>query len=139
MTTLGREAMIERARGIAASFLDPAVAPGTIEGIKAGRMDGHVWVRIAIKALTASQGDVWLPIETLDVSKLAEGDEMLIHNNRGMFVGAWEPDWSREHGFHGGWWMISDGKDIERALRGGVPTHYRPLPDPPNTRETGEA
>jgi len=51
---------VERAREIAASFLDPTIAPDTIEALKAGRMDNHVWVRVALAALTGgvTQADV---------------------------------------------------------------------------------
>ena len=91
-----------------------------------------------IRALLASMPNAtgWRPIETLDWKGLADGEEMLIANDRGIFVGAWEADWSREHGFHGGWWMISDGKDPERALRGDIPTHWQPLPAPPGDLES---
>jgi hypothetical protein len=106
----------------------------------ASTMDEHEPNRIAfdVREALASMPTVvtgeqpgWQPIDTLDVSKLHADDEMLIHNDRGTFVGAWEPDWSIEHGFHGGWWMIGDGKDFERALRGDIPTHWQPLPEPP--------
>ena len=42
------------ARKVAASFLDPTIAGGTIAMMAAGKMDDHVWVRIARAALEAS-------------------------------------------------------------------------------------
>jgi hypothetical protein len=60
--------LIERARDIAANHLDPAIAPGTVEAIRAGRMDKHIWVRIAKTALeqrVAQEADTpegdWMP------------------------------------------------------------------------------
>jgi hypothetical protein len=77
----------------------------------------------------------WHPIETLDASKLADGDQMLIVNDRGMFVGTWDAEWMSGvdtlPNLGDGWWMIEDGKDPERPLRGDVPTHWMPLPDAP--------
>lgn len=75
----------------------------------------------------------WQPIETLAPK---DGDEFMVSNNRGMFVAMWEDGWmsrpDEDHPNLGyGWFMISDGKDIERPLRGDVPQWWRPLPTPP--------
>lgn len=85
----------------------------------------------AIEAIRALPDAGWRDISEFDWQNAKDGCEMLIYNDRGQFVGSWEPDWSMQHGYHGGWWMISDGKDFERPLRGDTPTHWMPLPHPP--------
>ena len=47
--------MIEKAREIAASFLDPKIAQGTIDMILSGQMDEHMWVRVALRALESRE------------------------------------------------------------------------------------
>ena len=64
----------------------------------------------------------WQPIETAP----KDGKNILISNDRGMFVAAFDADWDLD-----GWWLVSDGKDHERPLRGNDPTHWMPLPKPP--------
>lgn len=64
----------------------------------------------------------WQPIETTP----KDDAEYLVSNDRGQFVVWFDPDWT-----DGGWWMVSDGKDCERPLRGRTPTHWMPLPTPP--------
>ena len=49
------DALVERAREVAASFLDPTIAQGTIDLILAGKQDKHIWVRVAAAALEANQ------------------------------------------------------------------------------------
>lgn len=78
----------------------------------------------------------WRPIETLVP---VEGMEMLVLNDRGTFVATWDDSWMlhspvEEHPNLGdGWFMVSDGKELDRPLRGNVPTHWQPLPAPPGS------
>ena len=67
----------------------------------------------------------WQPISTLEP---VEGQRVLVVNDRGMFVGTWDSEWGMN-----GFWMIEDGKDWERPLRGSLPTHWQSLPPPPET------
>jgi hypothetical protein len=55
-----------------------------------------------------------------------DGDQRLICNDRGVFVGEFDEHWT-----DGGWWMIPDGKNYEIPLRGDVPTHFMAVPNPP--------
>jgi len=64
----------------------------------------------------------WQPIETAP----RDDADILIYNDRGWFVAWFDPQWSAD-----GWWMVSDGKDFERPLRGDEPTHWMPLPEAP--------
>lgn len=66
---------------------------------------------------------VWREIACLHVS---DGDECLILNDRGMFVAQWDAAWGDD-----GWWMVSDGKDFERPLRGDAPSFWMPCPKKP--------
>jgi hypothetical protein len=73
----------------------------------------------ALLAFTQEAG--WMPIEQAP----RDGSDILVINDRGQFVACFDPEWSD------GWWMVSDGKDIERPLRGDEPHGWRPLPAPP--------
>lgn len=55
-----------------------------------------------------------------------DGTRILGINDRGQFVIEFDADWGSD-----GWWMVSDGKFDERPLRGSEPTHWMPLPTPP--------
>ena len=57
-----------------------------------------------------------------------DGDQRILFNDRGVFVGTWDSDW-----MSGGWWMIEDGKYFDRPLRGSEPTHFMAVPTPPAT------
>lgn len=61
----------------------------------------------------------WQPIETAPKDETA----CLIANDRGQFVAWFDKGWGSE-----GWWMVGDGKDFERPLRGDEPTVWQPLP-----------
>ncbi len=74
-----------------------------------------------VRADTAT--NPWRPIAEAPKD---DGYECLIINDRGMFVAQFDEAWDE-----GGWWMVSDGKDFERPLRGNAPTHFAPLPAGP--------
>lgn len=69
---------------------------------------------------------MWRPIETVP----KDGEPVLLAAegfDRGVGVAAWDDEWSPD-----GWWMCDDGKQaIDLPLRGPAPTHWMPLPDPP--------
>jgi hypothetical protein len=67
----------------------------------------------------------WESIETAR----KDGTDCLIYNDRGQFVAWFDSSWTAE-----GWWMVSDGKNVERPLRGGEPTHWMPLPPAPELK-----
>jgi Protein of unknown function (DUF551) len=73
----------------------------------------------------------WQSIETAPRN---HGSEYLVSNDRGVFAAEFDPDW-----FDDGWWLISDGKDFERPLRGSAPTHWMPLPPPPTSPASEQA
>jgi hypothetical protein len=90
-------------------------------------------IRAILAALSAPtrEREQWRPIEEFDRTRASDGDEYLIKNDRGVFVGAWDPDWMSIAGTADnlgcGWFLVSDGKDHERPLRGDVPTQWLPL------------
>lgn len=67
---------------------------------------------------------MWQPIETAP----KDGSSVLVTNDRGMFVASFDvegPDDCLDR-----FWHVWDGK-WSRDLRGSLPTHWMPLPDPP--------
>jgi len=82
----------------------------------------------ALAAIDAMQGDGWRDIASAP-PEVKNGSDVLVLNDRGMFVAAFDKDWGDD-----GWWLVSDGRDHERPLRGSEPTHYRPLPPPPGEK-----
>lgn len=58
----------------------------------------------------------WMPIETAP----RDGTRIHIINDRGQFIVEWEDDW----------WRVENGK-MYASLRGDEPTHWQPLPQPP--------
>jgi len=65
----------------------------------------------------------WQPITD---EQRKEGFECLVSNDRGVFAATFDETWCEA-----GFWMVSDGKDFERPLRGDIPIKFMPLPTPP--------
>lgn len=65
----------------------------------------------------------WQPIET------APKDEtpVLVYAESGMFV----VRWLNRQNYNEGWWHIDDNRYGPFAVRGPLPTHWMPLPEPP--------
>ena len=72
----------------------------------------------------------WQPIETAP----RDETDCLVTNDRGQFVAWFDSSWDND-----GWWMVSDGKNIEYPLRGKEPTHWMPLPGTPALKDQPNA
>jgi hypothetical protein len=95
--------------------------------------------------------DGWLPVDALAARPAApeaqgawsfdmevaprDGSAVEIANDRGQFIAQFDATWD-----DGGWWMVSDGKDPERPLRGDKPFAWRiptKAPAPPSSGQEG--
>lgn len=64
----------------------------------------------------------WRPIEEAP----KDGTSILIYSWHGQYVVSWDADEL--------WWYVDDNKHGPYPLRGDVPTHFMPLPQPPVTK-----
>lgn len=68
-----------------------------------------------------------------------DGSDVEIVNDRGQFIARFDRSWGRSYA-DAGWWMVSDGKDPERPLRGDEPFAWRiptKAPAPPSSSGQG--
>lgn len=108
------------------SFIEDEVS---FDEAKAANDAGYSWVsdmaRAALAKLSAMPSG-WMPIETAP----KDGTPILLAAkgfDGGVGIAAFDTGWSPD-----GWWMCDDGKRaVDLPLRGADPTHWQPLPTPP--------
>ena len=73
----------------------------------------------------------WQPIETSP----HDGSHILVYADGGMYVVRWtdpdECDYGKRHLSKFANWHVDDNKHGPYSLRGPEPTHWMPLPEPP--------
>ncbi|MGX5775455.1 hypothetical protein [Methylorubrum zatmanii] len=88
------------------------------------------------KALTGKAQGAW----SFDMEAAPrDGSDVEVVNDRGQFIARFDRSWGRSYA-DAGWWMVSDGKDTERPLRGNEPFAWRALtkaPAPPASSGQG--